>query len=366
MKYKGGFYVKKNKKMSTIFIFVLLICIITLLLSLYLSNNIWTIIEAIATVLGVIMVLFELKESRDIAEGTFISELSDSFINNISIQHIYKKMELNQEITDKDTIDIVAYLTYFETIYILLKKKAIDISLIDDLFSYRFNLALYNETIRRISLIRHDCAYVNIYKLEKIWCDYKNKESILKKHNPNYDIILKGNKMDKNDIVIKIATKEQANEIHKVMETVYDCLEDKTLFVCDDLDYVNNHIENEGFAVIAQNKDSQIVGSFIFRYPKESEDNLGRDIGLNESELNKVVHMESVAVLPKYRGKGLQLAMLRFAEELIDKTKYKYFIATVSPDNKWSYNSFEKNGYKLITTKEKYDGLMRRIYLKEV
>ena len=78
----------------------------------------------------------------------------------------------NQEITDDDTIDIVAYLTYYETIFVLLKKGAIDISLIDDLFAYRFRIALNNSAIRRISLVRYDYAYVNIYKLESIWCKW--------------------------------------------------------------------------------------------------------------------------------------------------------------------------------------------------
>lgn len=172
--------------------------------------------------------------------------------------------------------------------------------------------------------------------------------------------------MSKEDIVLKIATTDQANEIHSVMQEVYEQLDNKTLYVCDDLEYVKSHIKDAGFAVIACNKYSKIVGSFIFRYPGLSEDNLGRDIGINENRLNQVVHMESAVVLPKYRGRGLQLAMLKYAEELIDKSKYKYLMATVSPNNPWSYNSFEKNGYELKVTKEKYGGLMRRIYLKEV
>ena len=80
--------------------------------------------------------------------------------------------------------------------------------------------------------------------------------------------------------------------------------------------------------------------------------------------LDKVVHMESVAVLPEYRGYHLQEKMLRYAEECIDKKQYSYLLATVSPDNPASYHSFEKCGYALVMTKEKYGGLLRRIYEK--
>lgn len=113
-------------------------------------------------------------------------------------------------------------------------------------------------------------------------------------------------------------------------------------------------------------KESGIVASFIFRYPDNSADNIGRDIGLPEEELSSVVHMESVVVLPEYRGKHLQEKMLTYAEGLIDTQVHNCFLATVSPENPASYKSFEKCGYELVTTKEKYGGLMRRIYRKVV
>lgn len=171
--------------------------------------------------------------------------------------------------------------------------------------------------------------------------------------------------MKKDDVVIKKATMEDAYEIHCIMQEVYDRLEDKKLYVCDDYEFVKNHISENGFTVVACNGEGKIVGSFIFRYPGLSKDNLGRHIGLKDAQLSQVVHMESVVVLPEYWGHSLQSAMLNFAEDLIDKAQYRYFLATVSPDNPVSYQSFEKNGYRHMMTVEKYEGLMRRIYLKE-
>lgn len=170
--------------------------------------------------------------------------------------------------------------------------------------------------------------------------------------------------INSNHITLTCASIEQADEIHTLMQTVHDRMDNKTLYVCDDLAYVKSHIEDNGFTVIACNEASEIVGCFMVRYPGLSEDNLGMDIGLNQEELNQVVHMESAVVLPQYRGLGLQLAMLRYAEEMLDTSKYKYLMATVSPDNPWSYHSLEKNGYELKLIKEKYGGFMRRIYLK--
>lgn len=344
---------------------VIFSCVLLWKLSDILPERVWGIVEAIGTFVGVILVLIELKEAKDVSEGSFVSSLSENFNGNEGIQRIYRKLELKEPITEEDTIDIVAYLTYFETIYVLLKKKAIDISLIDDLFAYRFRLALNNNDIRRISLLRHDYAYVNIYRLEDKWRKYKNVPSILETFNPNTRIVKRGNVMKKEDLKFRLANIEDSKEIHGLMNEVFEGLSDKSLYVCDELEYVENMLSGGGFGVVVCNKDGKIIASFIFRYPMDSDDNLGRDIDLAEEELTKVVHMESAVVHPNYRGKDLQLKMLKYAETLIDQRKYKYFIATVSPENPASYRSFEKNGYRFVLTKEKYDGLTRRIYLKE-
>ncbi len=169
--------------------------------------------------------------------------------------------------------------------------------------------------------------------------------------------------MNKNDITLSVAKTENAQEIHNLMKAVYEKLDDKGLFVCDDLEFVQRHICDEGFTVIALNEANKIIGCFIFRYPDFNKDNLGYDLNLDKNDLQKVVHLESAVVSPEYRGNDLQFKMMKYGENLIDKNKYKYFLATVSPDNPASYKSLEKNGYKLVLTKEKYNGLKRNIYL---
>ena len=169
----------------------------------------------------------------------------------------------------------------------------------------------------------------------------------------------------KDSFKIRKADPNDANAIYAIMQRVSSKLPDKSLFVCDDLEFVQAHLQSNGFGVVACDGDNKIVASFLFRYPHMEEDNLGRDIDLAEEQLDAVVHMESAVVLPEHRGHNLQEKMLRYAESMIDKSVYHYFMATVSPDNPASYLSLEHNGYSLVATKKKYGGLVRRIYLKE-
>lgn len=170
----------------------------------------------------------------------------------------------------------------------------------------------------------------------------------------------------KTEFTFRLAKPEEALAIHHNMQKVYEAVENKETFVCDDLDWVKEQLEVRGFAVVACDEQGQIAGSLIVSYPEMDDDNLGRDIGLSLEEQQKVVHMESAVVLPQYRGNHLQRRLLLYAEEVLDKQSYRYLMCTISPQNPASYKSIEACGYQLRLTKEKYGGLMRRIYCKTV
>ncbi len=162
---------------------------------------------------------------------------------------------------------------------------------------------------------------------------------------------------------IMMACMTDASNIYDLMKSVYMDLEDKTLFFCDNLEYVKEHVENRGFAVKVV-YEGEIVASLIARFPQNDDDNLGRDVLLPEDVLCKVAHLESIVVHKKYRGYGLQDKMIKFAEKIIFDRGYTYLMATVSPANKHSLANFEKNGYEAVVVKEKYGGMMRAILLK--
>ncbi|MEE0057099.1 MAG: hypothetical protein U0J42_02090 [[Bacteroides] pectinophilus] len=107
------------------------------------------------------------------------------------------------------------------------------------------------------------------------------------------------------DFVICRASMDDAGLIYDMMMEVHSGLEDKSVLVCGDIDYVRRNIQDTGFALIAYHKESMTMepaGIFVFEYPGESEDNLGNDIGLTKEELLKVVHMDTVVVRSKFRG----------------------------------------------------------------
>ena len=196
----------------------------------------------------------------------------------------------------------------------------------------------------------------------------------------DYKSISNLNPDSKSSYYLRPATLEEAYGIWSVMDTCYQSLEHKEYFICDDLDYVTDILSGHGFGVVACNNDGKIVGNLLVKYPGLDEENLGYDvfvmndkpdnqsskqaIALTPDNLERVLHMDTASVLPSHRGHGLEGKMIAFAETLVDTSKYRYSFATVAPENTASMKSLVKNGYQIMITKEKYNGLKRNILMK--
>lgn len=153
-----------------------------------------------------------------------------------------------------------------------------------------------------------------------------------------------------------------------VIQSVWQQIEQKDWFVADDSEYTRHSLtEGNGIGYKAFEADSgALAGVFIATLPGDREENLGRDIGLSQEELGKVAHMESVAILPEYRGNGLQYILMKTAEDELRKQGCRHLMCTVHPENKYSRNNMIKQGYQVVLTKEKYGGYLRDILLKEI
>lgn len=136
-------------------------------------------------------------------------------------------------------------------------------------------------------------------------------------------------------------------------------------FVADSAEYVRAHIEGKGFVILAETGQGEAAGFFLVKRP-EPEENLGRFLSFTGEQLACVAVMDSAAVKGKYRGNGLQGRMLREAERLVKKAGFRFLMCTVHPDNRFSLDNMEKNGYQIQKTVRCYGGLLRHVLMKEI
>ncbi len=169
----------------------------------------------------------------------------------------------------------------------------------------------------------------------------------------------------KREVQIENAVMDDIPEIMRIMDVALSLVEDKSWYAVDSEEFMRNHIEKQGFTLKAM-VDGELAGFLTVRYPKTDEDNLGDYIGLSEEEKMYVVHMESAAVLPDFRGLRIQNRLMAEGFERLKGSEYKYVMGTAHPDNVFSVNNFNKLGYDVVAEVKKYGGLRRYVFCKTI
>ena len=110
---------------------------------------------------------------------------------------------------------------------------------------------------------------------------------------------------------------------------------------------------------------SRLAGIFDILHPGLDAYNYGYDLDFSEENLLRVVHMDTAAVHPDYRGKGLQRRMVQMAEQYLAGQGSRILLTTVHPENRFSLNNMQKQGYAIQRRLDKY-GSERYILRKDI
>lgn len=170
------------------------------------------------------------------------------------------------------------------------------------------------------------------------------------------------------EFLIRKARLQDVDGIAAVMEEAKQTMENPDWFVADDRRWIESHITDEGFTMVAETvgqEQPEIAAFFIVAFPKNDENHLGRELGFDDVQLGQTVHMDSVAVCKRYRGHHLQGRLLSEAEKELCGYPFRHLLCTIHPDNQASLKTMQDHGYEIMATKEKYHGRLRHILYKK-
>lgn len=162
--------------------------------------------------------------------------------------------------------------------------------------------------------------------------------------------------------------KASGQDVSGIMEIMNEAAADREheeWFVSSDEEYVNRHLQEKGFVIVAEEEHGKMAGFFLVMYPNEKE-NLGNYLNFTPENLKKVVLMDTAVVASDFRGFGLQGRMLQEAEKYIDTQKYKFALCTVHPDNIYSLRNMQNHGYQVQKTVQCYGGYTRYVLMKKL
>lgn len=164
---------------------------------------------------------------------------------------------------------------------------------------------------------------------------------------------------------VKILTREQVPQLRKLQSEVIAALPDaNTLQPLSDEEF--SYILTGHGLMIGVFVADELIAFRALLEPMIDDEHLGRDCGIPEPKLPRVLYQEISNVSPRYRGYGLQKTMAQIIMKQIDLSRFDYICATVKPLNIPSLKDKFAQGMVVAGLKEKYGNKLRYIFYKEL
>jgi hypothetical protein len=171
----------------------------------------WDAIGSIATVGGTILALVmayqafkQLRDGANNSKGEFILNLQQVYVDNSAYADLFEACwknysdDLSDDLSDEDLMkyleehdkDVLNYLTFFESIFLMTDCNVLDMKILDELFGRRFFIVVNNRCVQNFDLVKNKPYYENVYSLYKKWKKYRedngNDEFFIKDKEQRY------------------------------------------------------------------------------------------------------------------------------------------------------------------------------------
>lgn len=170
----------KRKKSFLFYDTMIVIAIVIMIIGKLNNMDMVQLFSGIVAAISLVLLGVELFQSRKVSEGEFLANLNQMFVENDDYKHAYTLFEKydfeNCPDLELDNIHISNYLTFFEVFQLLIDRNTLTIDMFDDLFGYRFFIAVHNPYVQKQKLVKSPNNFRNLYRLEKEWRKYREKK----------------------------------------------------------------------------------------------------------------------------------------------------------------------------------------------
>ena len=179
----------KNKKEIKYYFFIFALVVTYWLISAFMQDPpaFSTRITTTTALIAAVTFWMQLKRTENLNEANFIMNLNNQFISNDKLTNVEHALELfyNDSLEVEDisklelTLDLdrksddcqrlINYLVYMESLAAIVQRDVMHLDVIDDLFAYRFFIAVNNPIVQKNELLPYANYYQGCYKLSKMW-----------------------------------------------------------------------------------------------------------------------------------------------------------------------------------------------------
>jgi ribosomal protein S18 acetylase RimI-like enzyme len=321
------------------------------------NPDLFGIVVGIIGTTGALLVLYEVNHTKRIAQATFVRDLNTAFTTDQSISELWRKLLLDEPIEPSDRPLVSSYLTFFETIHLLLDREVIDLDLVDNLFRNRFFTAVGKEEIHRMALFSQSGAFLNIHDLVHTWSTFVARQGV-PQHDGYYkylDALAKHN-----GFTVLQLNKQHVDDVIALQDTVTTHLRERDWLRENHsdmwIDCVQNHVT---LGVI--DSQSKLVAAAVLYDGGEGNESVASYITSDRNRLAASINLKVVLVSPKNQRNQLAHTLIALLEQRARDAGKREILCTIHKGNKASQFLFKRAGYQKVTSAETKYG-KREIY----
>lgn len=325
------------------------------ILSLVAVNAIWpqgfTVFIAIGGTVGALMVLYEVRLTKQIAQAEFIRDLQTSFASDPNIGELWRKLLLDEKIDGGDRHLMSSYLTFFETVYLLQDRGALDLTMTDDLFRNRFFTAVGHPVVLRETLLKKVGSFTNIHELIAVW--YQHLLTHRKPIHDGYYSYIEAVVEAKGFELVELGPRH-LDDLLALQATVLGSLENKEWLRENSAETLLECLQSSAgsgshFAVGAMH-GGELVAAAILYDGGTGHESIKRYLTDDEALMRGSINLKLVLANPKHRRHRLGATMVKLLEQRAYKLGRREILCTIHPRNAPSSGLFKQLGYSRVRT----------------
>ncbi|MDO5504386.1 MAG: GNAT family N-acetyltransferase [Actinomycetia bacterium] len=304
---------------------------------------------AIGGTFGALMVIYEIRLTKRIAQAEFIRDLQSSFSSDERIGELWRKLLNQDEITEQDRSLVSSYLTFFETLHLLLARRALELPLTDDLFRNRFFTAIGDPGVLRTALAKQAGSFANIHDLVEIWHNYLLEKGI--PLHPGYYRYAAGMSAAKG-FPIERLTEADLDDLMELQDTVLASMGPNGELRKNTREMLKECLTRDEHHALGARCHGTLVAAAILYDGKDGDESIRKYFTEDEAALTRSMNLKNVLVHPEHRRAGLARTLVELLEEKASGSQKAEVLTTIHPQNRTSRLLFQTLGYKKVGSVE--------------
>lgn len=138
-----------------------------------------------------------------------------------------------------------------------------------------------------------------------------------------------------------------------------------TYFQKDDPNSFLKHLNTDQGFILGYFIENELVAYARYWFPG-NESVMGKEAGLSQKQLSRLVYFNGTVVKKSYRGKGIQYKLHKQVLDILNYRGISYIMCMIHPENKASIKNIqEKLKFKRVLEKDIYQS-KRAVFLKKL